>query len=486
MAKTRPPQGPPEQPGRPPEQSGEKPKSKKLEIPRAPLEPPKPRERYADVRSRAEAAHRDLDYQERVVAGKIDFREAREQRKKRQEVFKKPRRLGVYIDQDLLREFHERSRVLSRSPKKDQPRLMKEAHKFFMHRLRIRQAEALTELSRQSIPTIDPKFDEAFKRLDDAVPEDYETWTTERRMAIARTIASQYGVGEDPAVVDAVLLDLEKQKSDVDQLSQETMIAAMAQQSGKIDDPEKAFAAAVQSSPELRRQYEEYVAVWKSENVAEIYGQSPPEVQGAKVELLSHEQSIFAVRTIEDDGVTLHIGENNLGEIHFGNIVRDVALYSVDGQPKLFIYDENADKGVVGPVDPKEVRAALGNIMIDTYFSEKFREFSTGNTEQDPTKVVDTSLFKIVHALLPDMQERQEELDARQRQFLDNLARLLVAPDHKYVSMPDKVEFLRRLVADPETQANARKFLTENYIGPPGNAKNMSEFEAAFNSGTSR
>lgn len=483
MAKHRAPQGPPEQPGRPPHRAPEKAKEppRKPEIARPPAKPAaRPRDRFEEVRAHHDAAMEQLERAEIIHTGKMDFKLARRWVRERQEVFKKPRRRGIYTDPTLLRGCHERGRVLARSPKKEKAGQIREIQAFLQREFQRGRAEVFTAFTRTPIALANPKADEELKKFDDYFPENFEDKPEQERLAIVERVAAQLGIKDDPRTLDALVLDLEKQKSDVGFLSREQVIVAMSAQSARTDNPEEAFAAAVASSPELRREYEAYVSVWRSEHVSSVYGPEIPQVDGAKVEKLSRDASFFVVHTIEDQGLKLHLGENNLGEIHFGSMMRDVALYSVDGQPRLFIYDENADKGVVGPVDPKEVRVALGNIMIDTYFSGKFQEFSTSGTEQDPTKVADAALFGIAHKLLPEMEKGQEDLNENQHYILDNLARLFVRPDTQYVSMGDKTEFLRRVVNDPALRDEARNFLLENDFSAPDNMMTMSDFESAL------
>jgi hypothetical protein len=170
-----------------------------------------------------------------------------------------------------------------------------------------------------------------------------------------------------------------------------------------------------------------------------------------------------AVSEIHESGIIIHMGSQNLGEVHFGAMVRRVALYSVNGKPKLFIYDRNADRGIRGPIDPAEVRAELAHALIDDYFSQKFREFATSAAEKDPSKILDRRLFKIVHAFLPSgSDEHMDTLDALQRRIIRNIAILFATPDSTHISLQDKARFLNeRISSQPDRLAIAKRKLHE-------------------------
>lgn len=483
----RAPQGPPEQPGKQrPERRLDS--RRRLEIPSRPREVP---DRIAEIHGRHDAAQLELDaadakadaeIEKGLTEGNADRAAVKAQAYRR---LKFLARLGPTRAFFAHRTVRDLPRVLREAL--DQKKPPQEVSRFARQRLsraiELNKAKMIMLVMGTSPPLAEEeKFQKAFDKLKALIPDNFLELPEAEKLRIAQQVKGTFHLPESAEELRFFLVEFKTTGVPLETLAaafqNEKFTRAFTAQAARTSDVQQAFEASLQQAPpELQEQYRRYQEVCQSESMADVF-KPPPKIDGARVEPLSPDQSLFAVHTIKADGIVLHMGENHRGEVHFGSMVRDVALYSVNGKPRLFIYDENADKGVVGPVDPIEVRAALSNIVIDTYFSEKFREFSTSGTEQDPTKVVDTALFKIVHAFLPEMRDgSSEELYARQQRMLANLARLLVAPDKKYVSIADKVEFLRRVVDDPAQQDAARKFLAENDFSVPENTVTISDFE---------
>lgn len=443
------------------------PKEKPQAKPGAPITREKAREGIAGVRDRAEAAMRELEYEMRVMTGEMK-REFMKARVDARLEFRKKGKKGFFIDYALTSRIYERMRTF-RNKRKEWKRARLEAKQDLVRYRRAREFEALSVITHVSVPAGDTKqLARAFRRLDDAVPENFEHLKKEEQLRISGAVVTQFGVSEDPVYVRAVLLDLEKQKDDAAfmerALEEERVAMALISQSAETDDPEKAVTEALkEGSPELQKAYEEYLEVWRSENVVDVFAAPMPEISGAEVLSLSEERAAAAVTEIHESGVIIHMGSQNLGEVHFGTMVRRVALYSVNGEPKLFIYDRNADRGVRGPIDPTEVRAELAHALVDDYFSEQFLDLVGRGSEADPQKIADAKLFGIVHAFLPPgSDEHMDRLDATQRYIIRNVAILFATPDSTHISLEDKARFLNeRIASQPDRLATAKRKLNE-------------------------
>lgn len=245
--------------------------------------------------------------------------------------------------------------------------------------------------------------------------------------------------------------------------------AAFVQKAAATDDSEKAFAAAAEADPEVKALYEQYQRTWYQEQFSDVFPSETSVVPGATP---PEPRQIFnAQRVIEEAGVRFDLaGGSNTGEIRFGSMVREAAILNVNGEPKFFIYDKNADRGVRGPLELSNVRSELLYSMVDEYFSDKFREFATAESEKDPTKVADSRLLKICHALLPEIADNTgNSLDGRQRRIIANLARLFAAPDKESVSMDDKTRaFVEKMAAHPEQAAFAKEALARRGFADSG------------------
>lgn len=245
--------------------------------------------------------------------------------------------------------------------------------------------------------------------------------------------------------------------------------AAFVQKAAVTDNPEQAFAAAAEADPEVKALYEQYQRTWYQEQFSDVF---PPETSAVPGATPPEPQQVFnAQRVIEAAGVRFDLaGGSNTGEIRFGSMVREAAVLNVNGEPKLFIYDKNADRGVRGPLELSNVRPELLYSMVDEYFSDKFREFATAESEKDPTKVADSRLLKICHALLPEIADNTgNSLDGRQRRIIANLARLFAAPDKESVSMDDKTRaFVEKMAAHPEQAAFAKDMLARRGFADRG------------------
>lgn len=481
-------------PAQPPQQPGERPKRRKMEIPKPPRENA---DRFGEVRAHHDAAileleaeivKRDAEIDKGLMEGNADPKMIEAQSRRERNLLIKLGSKRAFFADRVARDLPRIVRELSREKKP--PREMRGViRRRLFQRIEFGQAKALVFISGKSPPLAEPtKFRESFTKLKGIIPDNFSDLPTAEQLAVAKKVKDEFHSQKSAEELMMFLVQFKMTGAPLEifvrAFENEQFTASFVRHAAVTGDVQKVFEESLQQAPpEIREQYRRYRETCESQALVDFF-QAPPEVAGAEVVSPSQDQSIFAIQTIEDNGVILHLGANNLGEIHFGSLVRNVALYSVDGQPKLFIYDENADKGVVGPIDPKEVRAALGNIVVDTYFSEKFMEFSTRDSEQDPTKVVDASLFKIAHAFLPEMEVQQEVLSARQKAVLSNLVRFLVAPDASYVSMGDKVLFLRRVAADPAQTDAARKFLAENDFSASEKAISMSDFEARVKGST--
>jgi len=243
-------------------------------------------------------------------------------------------------------------------------------------------------------------------------------------------------------------------------------------------DPEEAFEKAMKkSSLKLQKSFKKYSKQWQNSSVSDVFSENTGTVAGVKVEVPSGDEVKAAVVAYQQEGVHIDIPSGgNVGVVHIGNeIERDAAIYYVDGSPKLFVYDRNADEGIRGPIDSSKAKEAFFEMSIDDYFSKKFREFATFDSEKDPTKVADNKLLKVAHAFFPDSALNKIALDVGTKQLLDNFAYLCVTVDEKYLSMSKKIDFFDRISNDPLASYAAKKILSErDFVKERGN---LSVFE---------
>lgn len=215
----------------------------------------------------------------------------------------------------------------------------------------------------------------------------------------------------------------------------------------------QALEDAMQASPDFKREYYEYVAIWEQDQFKEVFGEKPIPVEVPGVATPDQAQLTDAKRAIADSGVRVDFGDSNEGKISLGNLSKDAAIVNVDGQTKLVIYDENADRGFIGPIEPAKAKETMRGIAIDAYFTEQFQKASTLDSVNDPSKMKDAKLFEVVRMFLPKGGEGQTDaLTASERGLVGNLVRLLVKPDEEFVSIQDKARFLLEYVAiDPSS-----------------------------------
>lgn len=449
----------------------EKPKAKSAPRARpapAPTTPEKAREGIAGVRANAEAIFKRLDYYAKVAFGDIPPELMRANTDARLNLRKIPKK-GLRFDRDYLVPLHERMRS-HRKKKKPLKEAIAKGLDDNRRFLRARQIEAMFVATGLRVKIGDTQaIAEARRKFCEIIPDDLPS-SKEEQLHIAQNVIQQFDSSADPEYVRTVIVDLEKQEDDAvlfeRALQEEQVAQAFAEQSVAIDDPEKAFAEALKKgSPELQKAYDEYLAFWNSESVADVIAPLMPEILNVSLETASEVQTRAAVSEIHESGVTIHMGSQNYGEVHFGTLVRPCALYAVNGEPKLFIYDRNADRGVRGPIDPTEVRAELAHALMDEYFSEQFRHFAGAGSEVDPQKIADAKLFKIVHAFLPPgSDEHMDRLDATQHKIIRNLAILFATPDSTtHISLENKARFLEaQIISQPDRLAMARRWLQEN------------------------
>lgn len=445
-----------------------------------PLTREKAREGMAGVHDRAEAAMHEMEYEARVMMGEMK-REFMKARLDARLEFRKKGKKGFFMDHALTSRVYERMHTFH-NKRKEWKRARLEAKQDLSRYRRTREFEALSVITHVSVPAGDTeKLARAFRRLDDAVPENFEHLKKEEQLRISGAVVTQFGVSEDPAYVRAVLLDLEKQKGDVAlmerALEEERVAVALISQSAETDDSEKAVAAAFkEGSPELQKAYEEYLEVWRSENVTDVFAPLIPEIPGTTEP--SESDIAGAVNAFTGTEVKLDFVGTNYGNVSFGKIRKSALLLTVNDELKLYILDPNADRGRRGPINlnPAEVRAELAHSLIDDEFSEQFRHFVGRGTEVDPQEIADAKLFKIIHAFLPSgSDEHMDRLDATQKSIIINLAILFATPDKKYISLQDKARFLNDL--QPDRLAIAKRKLQEQCFPEKFS---LSEFDSSF------
>lgn len=230
---------------------------------------------------------------------------------------------------------------------------------------------------------------------------------------------------------------------------------------GKTAD--QALEAAAAASPDgFGKKYREYVATWEQEQFKEIL--EPPVLDVIPGAAPPGESQIAEAQRAIPAGVTFNIENGNEGEIQFGSLIRDAAIISVNNQPRLVVYDSNADRGFVGPTEPAKAKEVMRSIAIDAYFTEQFQKSSTLDSEKDPAKMRDAKLLDVVHKFLPNGGEGQtDRLTDLERGLVENLVRLLVKPDKEFISVQDKAKFLLRIAEDESSDrfVKAKRRLNE-------------------------
>lgn len=419
--------------------------------------PPLTREKALEVTACAQAnadeACRELDATLKAHTEGFEPDEAQRGIDGRTKSRSESRERGFYFGGHTVKNVYRRTSILKKAGKKRneiQKAVVSDCH----HEFRMAQVQVYTVITGKKVRLIDPKTDELLRQLDKAVPDNYADQSRPERLRIIEQITPQLGIQAAPEVVDAAFLDLKNVEDHtsitVDTVNDKKGFDEIWKQSDTAD-PEQAFLEAIkQSSQKVRARYQEYLETWQAESVSAIF--TPLEINGVPVESLSEVALQNAKQIIKTGtGITLNMEEGNYGTIEFGDFFGGCALHSVNGEPKLFIYDRNADRGVRGPIDPAEIRSELAHALIDDYFSEQFRQLVPQGSEVDPQKIADAKLFKIVHAFLPPgSDEHMDTLNALQRRIMRNLAILFATPNpnSEYISLEDKARFLNNLKPD--------------------------------------
>ncbi len=125
----------------------------------------------------------------------------------------------------------------------------------------------------------------------------------------------------------------------------------------------------------------------------------------------------------------------------------------------FFIRDENASGGVVGPFAVGEMAKAIDQRHMDSYLTDKINEISTYNTSIDD--VQDEFIVGIASKLLLNADDRGYNFDAKSKDYLDNLAKLIGMKDSEYSDLSLKVEDLDRFLED-ESRVNFLRNKLEN------------------------
>lgn len=428
------------------------------------------RVRSGRIMKLGEAVFARSSYEAKLLLGEGDFKAIKKQVAERLKLAKRPKKRKTSISFDSIERLRLRARSITKDkiPDAAQRRLNFRALEVadLQQQMDVHRAEILAVVQKQRINIAKAdEFNVAMARFRAIVPENFEHCKKEKQLQIAEAVATQNNLDEGPEAVRAVLLDFEKQESDVQMLEHslqnDAFLDAYLKNVSDGNGSEKAFVEAVSESPELQEEFRQYERTWRSENVSDVF---LPPVAGASVEPFT---GTFDAASVETPGATFEMGADNRGAVEFGNNRYEVAVFAVDGRPQLFIFDENADRGVVGPLEPKSdvVARELGNREIDGFFSKKFREYVTADSEKDPTKIPDVSLMKISARLLPDIAGKTaEQLDPRERRVIENLARLFVTPDSKvgsnYIAIEEKVRFFDRKIGDDDFRERCSALLS--------------------------
>lgn len=332
------------------------------------------------------------------------------------------------------------------------------------------------------VVTTNKKFssgDAAFKDFEQETQKIFSNYITldpKQQLAVAASLKEKWAFGGDPELLRKMIVVNVKTSDDIAQMrmavKDKKFMSEYQKRVERGEDSAKAFDESLKSgSPELQKSFQNYSRKWESAQVYDVFPKEPKSVAGVKVEVPSSDDVKNTAVAYQQEGVRINMSpDSHTGIVHVGaDIMREVAIYIVDGSPKLFVYDRNADEGVRGPIDSKKAKEVFFEMSIDDYFSKKFREFATFDSEKDPTKVSDSKLFKMAHTFFPESELNKIALDVRTRQLLDNLAYLCVTTDEHYLAMGKKIEFLDRVANDPLAAYAAKKILSErNFVKTRG------------------
>lgn len=406
-------------------------------------------------------------YQERLLADKVDAREATQRFSGAVEEFKlNPKRLNK-ISPELIEHLSraEESAVREKIESGQFPA----RYEAELDRMELgKKAELFIAVTNKKSAFDDTDF-ENFDQEIQKILSSYTLLSKANQLATASALKEKWNFHGDAELLREIIIINAKESGDIAHMKMfvkdETARAEFIKLIEQGEDYDKAFEEAIKKgSPELQKSFQSYSQQWQSPSISDVFPGEPTTIAGVKVEIPSSNNVVAAVAAYQQEGVRIDIPPNsNAGTIHIGDTVtREAAIYIVGNASKLFIYDQNADGGIRGPIDSKGAQEALFEIYIDDYFSRKFREYSTLDSEKDPTKVVDNKLLKMVRAFFPSSKLHKTTLDTRNRQLLDNLAYLCVTPDDKYPSISKKTGFFDRIVIDPLSSWAAETLLSES------------------------
>lgn len=421
-----------------------------------------------DQESHKEKKLKEKDvYQEKLLAGKVNAEEATQRFSGAVEEFKlNPKRLNK-ISPELIEH-------LSRAEESAVREKIKSGQFPARYEAELDRME-LGKKAELFIAVTNKKFilgDTDFKNFDQEIQKIFSSYVLLDKvdqLAIASALKEKWEFHGDAELLREMMIIKAKEFGDIAHMKMfvedEMARAEFMKLVEQGEDYDKAFEEAIKKgSPELQKSFQSYSQQWQSPGISDVFPGGPTTIAGVKVEIPSSDNVVAAVAAYQQEGVQIDIPPNgNAGVIRIGDAVtREAAVYFVDGTSKLFVYDQNADEGVRGPIDLKAAQEIFFEISVDDYFSRKFREYSTLDSEKDPTKIVDNRLSKMAHAFFPSSELRKVTLDIRTRQLLDNLAYLCVTPDERYASIDKKINFFDRIVIDPLSSWAAETLLSES------------------------
>jgi hypothetical protein len=425
---------------------------------------------------------KEYNYQDRLLLGDVGQKEAIQ---KKSDSLKKindnPKLLGQ-ISPDLI-EFTSRITKKSKN-EKEKSGTFPAKYEAELDRLQKSKKEEFFLITTNLKSTNNNlEFQNFNKELQQLMPN-YILLDKKQQLAIAESLKEKWNFSGDAELLRKIMVMNAKESGDIEQMKifvrDPNTMKVYEKLIEEGSDSAKAFEEALkQGSPELQKSFNDYFRQWQSPGVADVFPPNPDTMAGVKVETPSNAQIRSGLKAYQQEGIKIDISpESHTGIVYIGDtIMREAAIYLVDNAPRLFIYDHNADKGIRGPIAPDKGKDLFFEISVDDYFSRKFREFSTVDSEKDPTKLGDNKLLKIVHAFFSLAALQNVKLDINSRQLLDNLAYLTVANDDHYVSIMDKVQFFDRIINDPLKSWAAKNLLSKKDFTKKGYSLRIFEQE---------
>lgn len=403
-----------------------------------------------------QAAAEKLEYRARLETRQVDRREILGRTKQLLS-----RRIGRPIDPSLERDFS----VLAKKNITDIGQLRGRVHEHIATERSWAEKESYVILTGKELSP-DAKVGEKVARImNDPLLKNYEK-TPDIGLKKIAALKQRHSLAGSPAEIRAAVLYARMSNVQYDMAARafenEGFLRTFADRASSGDE-EGAFEEALSRTEELAQLYEEYRQAQEDEQIQELIAEAVEAQEVTVLEPPSATQRAEALALATSaSGIALNFGESSVASVEFGDLRRDVALFVVAGRPQFFVYDENADTTVRGPIEPAKLGEALRDVSVDTVFSETFQRYAPRVGEADPGSLPDATLHDLfTHLAGVPSSVQLSKKDAAWARFL---AQLLATPDPdaRFTNTKDKARELKRLLVDPARLDATRRWLEKN------------------------